>query len=529
MEYTVRFRDRTGVDRYAVVDGVELTVPGSIGRVGLSRIMDKLLEGEGAEEPSTAVWDFAVIGDERKERQEEMTGAGDALTVRGTLLRSPLQLFCERRGISAEVVLEVEYFPRIGVQDSVAAKATTDADDWIWNLASGDTLGVGECGMRPMTILSCSMRGQVRAWCVSRDGLEEKVAFALTSCTGYVRSTVCWPTAGSTSLHDASQSGRSNRGPASASPAQMDALFGTSTGQVVAGSIGADECWRPRVFEPPTSLSMSSDSSTAFATTYRGESIEAMAPSAGGNRLLVGDAAGSMSLWQLPPEEDITDNGGDRRPPENITPLKVGVVTEFTGHAPQMPIRSVQWPERDASHCWSASWDGTVRLWDVERGVCVTSLPVTDARPNAMQVRATNEGVGTLLLPLVACTDGSVRVLDARDGSGSGSTAVKVRDAHERAFASDCAWRSSGALTAASTGYDGAVRLWDLRYAGSSSAGIYAGNRVTCMIWEDRRAETARLRCAFCRRGHCLVTGDADGQVRAFFLGAEVMPHASGP
>ena len=525
MEYTVRFRDRTGVDRYAVVDGVELTVPGSIGRVGLSRIVDKLLEGGGAEESPKAVWDFAVIGDEHKGRRAEMAGAGDALTVCGTLLRSPLQLFCERRGISAEVVLEVEYFPRIGVQNSVAAKATIDAGDWIWNLASGDTLGAGECGMRPMAILSCSMRGQVRAWSVSGDGLEEQVAFALTPCTGYVRSTVCRPTAGSTSLHDASQSGRSHRGPASASPLRMDALFGTSTGQVVAGSIGADERWRPRVFEPSTSLSMPSDSSAALATAYRGESVEAMAPSADGNRLLVGDAAGSMSLWQLPPEEDITDNGGDRRPPENIAPLKVRVITEFTGHAPRVPIRSVQWPERDASHCWSASWDGTVRLWDVERGVCMMALPVTDARPNAMQVSATNEGAGTPSLPLVACTDGSVRVLDARDGIGTGSTVVKVRDAHERAFASDCAWRSSGALTAASTGYDGAVRAWDLRYAGSS-AGASAGNRVTCMLWEDRRAETARLRCVFCRRRQCLVTGDADGQVRAFFLGAEGVPPA---
>ena len=131
-ETQVRLRLATKNPQYALPDSGPILVPTSFRRLGLSSLVNNLLEHEQA-----VPFDFII---------------------RGTYLRTTLDEFLTEHGISSETVIEAEYSP---AQKPPRYVASFEHDDWV---SAVDVLSGAQSVNGQPKILSSSYDGRVRVW-----------------------------------------------------------------------------------------------------------------------------------------------------------------------------------------------------------------------------------------------------------------------------------------------------------------------------------------------------------------------------
>lgn len=126
--------------------------------------------------------------------------------------------------------------------------------------------------------------------------------------------------------------------------------------------------------------------------------------------------------------------------------------TTLVGHT--QCVSSVVWPQRE--FIYSASWDHSIRKWDVETGKNLTDIFCGKAL-NCLDI-------GGEASALIAA-GGSDPVLRIWDPRKPGTSAPVFQFASHTSWVSACKWHDSSLFHLLSASYDGKVMLWDLRTA----------------------------------------------------------------
>ena len=170
--------------------------------------------------------------------------------------------------------------------------------------------------------------------------------------------------------------------------------------------------------------------------------------------LIGGGSDGLLKLYQM--KLDVSENNGKkhsedkergkRQHHELACQEAVGVLS---GHSDK--ISAVQWlGDVDPTSCYSASWDCTLRVWDVVRQVETASWRL----PKAATCMSQRNN-----LMVSGHADYIVRVWDARVAGGD--SACKTNLSSHQGWVSSVAFQSEYVIASAS--YDRTIKVWDVR------------------------------------------------------------------
>lgn len=436
---TVRFHTRLSDPSLQAGDGIELSLPGTLGRKGLRSVLVKLLEGGDEHEQDTVLV-------EKVKTLEFLVGEGRER------LRTTLGGFCRRRGLSLESVKVVEYFLPVGLPEEEGGVGVSES--WVGCL---DVVGV-EGGWR---VVTGDLEGGVEV--VEGAGRVWKCGMGVGH-GGCVKG-VCW--------------------------VDGKDLWVSASGDQTLGVWKWDErerCGRK--------IGEFSSDDVADGTGF--ECVANMSMNGSGNNLV---AAGGFngSVWTL----DVS-KVADKASTEDLGKRKASDVQNMVGRRLEMTRQDVcvsALSFRD-DQLLSASWDGLVRVWDVERGTILRSIPgggkaLTDIAWSGKRLAA-------------SAVDGIIRLIDTDvKGEQGGGLAVFAKSGKLKShngLANAVVWLGTGDELA-SGGHDGAIRIWDAR---SMAAPVRVLDQVH---GEDGKCLSLRS-VADTRK--TIISGGSDGNVKHF-------------
>lgn len=348
--------------------------------------------------------------------------------INGQFLRTSLDEFLTQNGISAETTLNVEYVKALIPPTHVAS---FEHDDWVSSVdvLSGSSNAAKWAGSdydasRQAKILSGSFDGIVRVWDTS--------ANLVATGTGH-------------------------------SASVKSAKF-VSPSQVV--SAGSDRTLRLWKYQDPAVGEQGSLTPSLELFGHKA-SVDSLAVHAPSSRILSASADHTIGLWS-------TSKSGAPAAPENLLPssnkrrklssssakptAQRGPLSLLSGH--QAQVADVCFDETDATVGYSASWDHTLKTWDLTTGSCV------DTRTTAQPLFSLAHLPSTSLIA-VGTSARHITLIDPR-ASAQTISALTLRG-HSNAIVS-LAQDPSSSYQFVSGSHDGTCRIWDLRSVRSEAS-----------------------------------------------------------
>lgn len=363
--------------------------------------------------------------------------------INGQFLRTTVDEFLTANGISAETTLNIEYVRAVVPPSHVASY---EHDDWVSSVdvlsATSPAGSPGNVQSGQERILSGSYDGLLRVWNMSSEVL-------------------------------ATSSGSMDGGHTSGVKA---AKFLSPT-QVV--SSGLDRTIRIWNYTEPEDAAASASLVPSLELYGHKSSVDGLAVHAASSRILSASADHTIGVWStrksdapaapanlLPSasaafakRRKLSKNASQKQTPQR------GPLAQLSGHG--APVSATIFKPADATVAYSASWDHTLRTWDLTTGALVsmrtTSHPLFSltALDGSSEPSSTDGGGGGGVALLAAGSSARhITLIDPR--SSAANVAAMTLRGHANAVVA-LAPDPAGAFGLASASHDGTVRIWDIR------------------------------------------------------------------
>ncbi|CAK8533425.1 unnamed protein product [Lathyrus sativus] len=202
-------------------------------------------------------------------------------------------------------------------------------------------------------------------------------------------------------------------------------------------------------------------------------SVQSVAAQTNGEMVCSGSWDCTINLWRINDNNAENDLVSKKRKVEGRvedSQLEGEAFTTLVGHT--QCVSSVIWPQRES--IYSASWDHSIRKWDVETGKNLSDIYCGKAL-NCLDIG----GEGSALIA-AGGSDPIIRIWDPRK---PGTSAPILQFASHKSWVTACKWHDKSPFHLLSASYDGKVMLWDLRTAWSLSTIESHSDKVLCADW----------------------------------------------
>ncbi|XP_058778832.1 ribosome biogenesis protein WDR12 homolog [Vicia villosa] len=202
-------------------------------------------------------------------------------------------------------------------------------------------------------------------------------------------------------------------------------------------------------------------------------SVQSVAAQTNGEMVCSGSWDCTINLWRINDNNAENDLVSKKRKVEGRvedSQLEGEAFTTLVGHT--QCVSSVIWPQRES--IYSASWDHSIRKWDVETSKNLSHIYCGKAL-NCLDIG----GEGSALIA-AGGSDPIIRIWDPRK---PGTSAPILQFASHKSWVTACKWHDKSPFHLLSASYDGKVMLWDLRTAWSLSTIESHSDKVLCADW----------------------------------------------
>ncbi|XP_068655430.1 ribosome biogenesis protein WDR12 homolog [Aristolochia californica] len=367
--------------------------------------------------------------------------------IDGELVRMSLEEFLHAKGISAEKILEIEYIKAVAPWKKEACVH----DDWVSALD----------GSNPSFILTGCYDSLGRIW--KSGGLCTHV---LEGHSGSITSVCIINSKG----------------------VENDSCFHLAT---------ASKDRTLRLWKLDAAETVTYPAKLRPFKILKGHALSVLSVSSGpsGDMICSGSWDGSIKLWETKESGVESDLVSVKKRKVNSdstlyeeSQLEGGALSTLVGHT--QCVSSVVWPEREI--IYSASWDYSVKRWDIESGKNTLNL-VSGKALNCIDV-----GGESSALIAAGGSDPILRIWDPRK---PGTLAPVFQFSSHSSWITACKWHAKSWFHLLSASHDGKVMLWDLRTAWPLAVMDSHKDKVLSADWW---------------RGDSVISGGADSELHIF-------------
>ncbi|KAM6549413.1 hypothetical protein CsatB_021089 [Cannabis sativa] len=219
-------------------------------------------------------------------------------------------------------------------------------------------------------------------------------------------------------------------------------------------------------------------------------SVQSVSSQTSGDMICSGGWDSTINLWQtneINTEGDLVSIKKKKKNDQaEESQLQGEAVSTLVGHT--QCVSSVNWSQRDT--IFSASWDHSIRRWDVETGKDLLNIYCGKSL-NCLDIG----GEGSMMI----AAGGSDPILRIWDPRKPGTSAPVFQFSSHTSWISACKWHNKSWFNVLSSSYDGKIMLWDLRTAWPLSVINSHQDKVLCADWW---------------KGDAVVSGGVDSKLR---------------
>ncbi|KDQ57484.1 hypothetical protein JAAARDRAFT_129999 [Jaapia argillacea MUCL 33604] len=363
--------------------------------------------------------------------------------IRGELLRGSLGEWCAERDVGDEETLNIEYIESVMPPQKMSS---LPHQDWVSSVS---------CKI-PEHFITGSYDGSIRLFSYSQQLLQ------------------------TSHLHEAPITSLSIIPQTTSSTDDTTSYLVATASHDLTGLI-------TRLFLSPESKPKTESLASLHLHTSPLASISA---NSSGTHLLTSSWDSLIGLWdtsippsdEIPLEADTTRSSKKRKlaksgeRPKRKAPLQV--LKSHTGRVSKVIFGRGE--ERDEGNGYSCGYDSTVRVWDVESGMCTRTVSASE-KPFLDLALMSSQTV------LAASTDRTITSYDLRAPTSSilTSSSSMIHPSVPSCITTPSSSPSINNHQFVSGAYDGVVRLWDLRSVKSPISGfkVNEGGKVLCVDW----------------------------------------------